>query len=182
MIRRKTTKEILGESIHELASKKAVDKITIKEIVENCGLSSATFYRHFQDKLDLIAWIFNYQMEDIFMDFCEGSETWRQVIFDMVSILANDQSFYRNALKHTEGPNSFFFSTYSRCQELLINYVRQRCEEDYTDEKEFDVIFYMRGIAYSISDWFLSDSTFTVDQITDFTYRAMPEGLKAYLN
>lgn len=118
MIRKKTTKEILGESLHELAATKAVDKITIKEIVENCGLSSATFYRHFQDKLDLIAWIFNYQMEDIFMDFCEGLETWRQAIFDLVSILANDRGFYQNALKHTDGPNSCFFSTYSLfCQE-----------------------------------------------------------------
>ena len=48
MIRRKTTKEIFGESIHELAEKKPLDKITVREIVENCGLSSATFYHHFQ--------------------------------------------------------------------------------------------------------------------------------------
>lgn len=181
MIRRKTTKELLGESIHELAAAKAVDKITIKEVVENCGLSSATFYRHFQDKLELIAWIFNYQMEYIFMDFCEGAETWRQAVFDMVSILANDQSFYKNALKHTDGPNSFFFSTHSRCRELLMEYIRQSCGEDYTDEMEFDVLFYMRGSSYSITDWFLNDSTFTVDQITDFICRAMPECLKPYL-
>ena len=44
MIRRKTTKEILGESVHELAAKKPIDKITVREIVENCGLSPATFY------------------------------------------------------------------------------------------------------------------------------------------
>ena len=50
VIRRKTTKEILGESIHELAAKKPVDKITVREIVENCGLSSASFYHHFHDK------------------------------------------------------------------------------------------------------------------------------------
>ena len=33
MIRKKTTKEILGESIQELALTKPVDKITVKEIV-----------------------------------------------------------------------------------------------------------------------------------------------------
>ena len=44
VIRRKTTKEILGESVHELAAKKPIDKITVREIVENCGLSPATFY------------------------------------------------------------------------------------------------------------------------------------------
>ncbi|MBE5925322.1 MAG: TetR/AcrR family transcriptional regulator [Lachnospiraceae bacterium] len=30
--------------------------IFIKVITENCGYSSATFYRQFKDKYDLIAW------------------------------------------------------------------------------------------------------------------------------
>lgn len=53
MIRRKTTKEILGESIHELAATKAVDKITIKEIVDNCALIAKEFpeiYESFSDE------------------------------------------------------------------------------------------------------------------------------------
>ena len=54
----KTTKEVLVESFMELSQKKDVDKITIKEIVGNCGLSPATFYRQFSDKYDLIAWAF----------------------------------------------------------------------------------------------------------------------------
>lgn len=61
LIRRKTTKELLGESIHELAQKKPVDKITVREITDNCGMAPATFYRHFHDKYELIAWIYNYQ-------------------------------------------------------------------------------------------------------------------------
>ena len=36
-------------------TKKSIDKITVKDITENCGYSSATFYRHFKDKYDLIA-------------------------------------------------------------------------------------------------------------------------------
>jgi len=55
-MKRKTAKEILTESFQELAAEKGIDKITIQEIVDNCGYSSATFYRHFKDKYDLIAW------------------------------------------------------------------------------------------------------------------------------
>ena len=57
-MKRKTTEEVLAESFQEVAAKKAVNRITIKDIVSNCGLSSTTFYRYYRDKEDLIAWIY----------------------------------------------------------------------------------------------------------------------------
>ena len=53
-MKRKTAKEILADSFRELAEQKTVDKITVKDITENCGYSTATFYRQFKDKYDLI--------------------------------------------------------------------------------------------------------------------------------
>ena len=55
-MKRKTAKEILADSFRELAGTKAIDKITVKDITDNCGYSTATFYRQFTDKYDLIAW------------------------------------------------------------------------------------------------------------------------------
>ena len=43
-MKRKTTKEILADSFRELAENKAVDKITIQEIVDNCEYSSVIKY------------------------------------------------------------------------------------------------------------------------------------------
>ena len=181
MVSRKTTKEILGESIHELAKVKPVDKITVREITENGGFSPATFYRHFQDKYDLIAWDYNNQMEKIFMGFCEGDKSWRQAIFDMVDILEKDRGFYHNALKHTEGPNSFFMSTHSRCMELLTEAILHFGKESVDEEMLFDARFYLRGISYSIIDWFLNDRSYSSDEIADYLFRAMPERLKKVL-
>ena len=33
-----------------------VEKITVKEICDTCGVTRQTFYRNFQDKYDLINW------------------------------------------------------------------------------------------------------------------------------
>ena len=57
-MKRKTAKEILSDSFRELAQVKPVDRITVKDITDNCGYSPATFYRQFKDKYDLIAWEF----------------------------------------------------------------------------------------------------------------------------
>ena len=49
-MRRKTTKEILAASFMELAGNKNSDKITIRDIVDNRGYSTAAFYRQFKEK------------------------------------------------------------------------------------------------------------------------------------
>ena len=64
-MKRKTAKEILDESFKELAQTKKIDKITVKDITENCGYSSATFYRQFKDKYDLIAWSYTQDIRSI---------------------------------------------------------------------------------------------------------------------
>lgn len=55
---RKTTKEIIADSFIELAETKAINRISIIDIVENCSLTKPTFYRYFKDKYDLISWIY----------------------------------------------------------------------------------------------------------------------------
>ncbi len=41
-MQRKTAKQILAESFREVAQTKSIDKITVKDITENRGYSSAT--------------------------------------------------------------------------------------------------------------------------------------------
>ena len=80
MIVQKTTKEILAESIQELAAEKSVEKITIKEITQNCGMTSTTFYNHFSDKYELLAWIYNASVEP-FLGKLGTDVSWRDCIW-----------------------------------------------------------------------------------------------------
>ena len=50
------TKQILEESLKKLMLKKPLDKITIRDLTEDCGISCMTFYYHFKDIYDLIEW------------------------------------------------------------------------------------------------------------------------------
>ena len=53
------TKQALANSLRHLLEKKSLSKITIKDIVEDCGVNRQTFYYHFQDVYDLVDWIFH---------------------------------------------------------------------------------------------------------------------------
>ncbi|MDO5397970.1 MAG: TetR/AcrR family transcriptional regulator [bacterium] len=52
-------KRKIANAYIELLKKKNVDKITIKDIVERCGLTRQSFYYHFHDIFDLIEWLMN---------------------------------------------------------------------------------------------------------------------------
>lgn len=50
------TKRALEQSLKNLSLKKPLNKITINDITEDCGISRRTFYYHFQDIYDLVEW------------------------------------------------------------------------------------------------------------------------------
>lgn len=51
-----TTKRALAASLKNLLLQKPLNKITINDIAEDCGISRMTFYYHFKDIYDLVEW------------------------------------------------------------------------------------------------------------------------------
>lgn len=49
-------KPMIAEAFIRLSKQKNIDKITVKDLVEACGISRQTFYYHFQDILEVIEW------------------------------------------------------------------------------------------------------------------------------
>ena len=59
------TKYALEQSLKKLLRERPLDKITIKDLVEDCGVNRQTFYYHFQDIYDLIAWSLNTEIDEL---------------------------------------------------------------------------------------------------------------------
>jgi probable dihydroxyacetone kinase regulator len=51
------TKNIIAESLRKALEKKPLNKITVSEIVADCGINRKTFYYHFEDLYDLLRWM-----------------------------------------------------------------------------------------------------------------------------
>ena len=52
------SKEAIINSFKQLMRKKSFDKISISDITNNCYLNRQTFYYHFQDKYELMNYIY----------------------------------------------------------------------------------------------------------------------------
>jgi AcrR family transcriptional regulator len=57
-LRIRRTHKFLQEAMIELITEKGFDAITVGDIAERAMINRATFYRHYQDKYDLVAKIF----------------------------------------------------------------------------------------------------------------------------
>ena len=48
------TKRALVASLKDLLAEKPLDKITVTDLTEHCGVNRMTFYVHFKDIYDLV--------------------------------------------------------------------------------------------------------------------------------
>jgi len=86
------TKRALEDSLKHLLLKKPVNKITINDITEDCGVNRMTFYYHFQNIYDLIEWSCR---EDAHRAI-EGNktyDTWQQGFLDIFRAVEENKPF-----------------------------------------------------------------------------------------
>lgn len=98
-----TTKHALADSFKKLLSKRSFDKITVKDIVEDCGVNRQTFYYHFHDIYDLIEWIFQDAADHVdedsldYNDWTSGLEKLGGFLLDNKVLILNAY----NSINHT---------------------------------------------------------------------------------
>ena len=60
------TKKVLAYALKNLMETRPLNKITVGDICEACDMNRKSFYYHFQDKYDLVNWIFYTEFFDEF--------------------------------------------------------------------------------------------------------------------
>ena len=63
------TKKALAASLKEAMRHKAFSKITVKEIIQSCGVNRNTFYYHFEDIYSLLRWMLTEEAIDVVKHF-----------------------------------------------------------------------------------------------------------------
>ena len=79
------TKQAMYHALKKLITTKSINKITIKDITDTCGLNRQTFYYHFKDIYDLLEWSF----QEEFRFICKNQSTpGRKFLLAQSNILA----------------------------------------------------------------------------------------------
>lgn len=95
---RNSTKALIADAYVTLTAQKPIDKITVKDVVEACGITRQTFYYHYQDLLEVIEWIVSRGIDDLIARTIEA-KTQREAIRVIVSSCEERPEFLDCLLK-----------------------------------------------------------------------------------
>lgn len=147
------TKRALALSIKELMETIPLAKISIHEIVDNCGINRQTFYYHFKDKFDLVNWIYYTEAIESIAD-CRNYEYWTDGMYKILVYFMKNKSFYINAL-NTPGQNAFDGYLFKETYDLImgvVNDISSGIKVSDTD-KNFIADFYTHAFVGITLQW-----------------------------
>ena len=156
--------------IAEMMRKMNVDKIRVVDICREAGIGRQTFYYHFQDKHDLLAWMFLQTMGDL-------------DIISVPDVIA--------ALKRMKEDYRFFSHAYEDSSlvpfwQYMLEYYVRRFEDSariclgvgkLDPATEFCIRMYSYGGIGMTREW-LNGSEMPAEELVRLYYTAMPELLK----
>ena len=148
-----TTKESLGAALKQMLTVKPIDKITVKDLVEICGVNRQTFYYHFDDVYDLLEWVFEEDANRVLPSEVVY-EHWRDDVMMFFKYLADNSVFALNIYKSTSRIYMlrYFKRRLQGCIRSFAIIVSDGKNIDRTDF-EFVVEFYANGVVGLISQW-----------------------------
>ncbi len=166
------TKYWIAEKMKDLMKTKSIDKIRITEICKAAMIERPTFYYHFRDKYDLVAWIFYsdaYGTDIVSVESAsKGMAKMKQEIL-----------FYKRAYEDSS-------------QNALWRYMLEYFVKRYTDlakeklgtevldtQLAYSIRFYCMGAVGMTREWVLNDNITSAQTVVEMMFRSMPENLRS---
>lgn len=148
-----STKEALGTALKKMLNIKPIDKITVKDLVEECGVNRQTFYYHFDDVYDLLEWVFEEDANRILPDEIFYDQ-WRENVMLFFKYLYENRSFVLNI--YNSQNRSYMLRYFKRRLHYCIHgfavIVAEGRNIEWSD-LEFVCEFYAQGVTGLISQW-----------------------------
>ena len=147
------TKEIIAKTFTELLDEKPMSKITVKDIVERCGVNRNTFYYNYKDIYDVLNSIFTQAIEENLRDVAEGGSFYEEYI-KAASLLVQ----YRDVVIHVyNSKNRDIVTDYLErvTAEIVRGYIARKSEGQNISDKDLEFIsyFYSYAIIGSTYKW-----------------------------
>lgn len=128
------TRKAIKTSFIKLLNEMAFDKITVKDIVKDCGVNRNTFYYHYQDIYELLREILSEETEKA-ASSVHDYNTWQEAILEATAFVRqNKKAAYHlyNSISRRDMEKYLYYVT----GEIMIDFVKKQegadsvCVED----------------------------------------------------
>lgn len=172
------TKHALAAALKELMAQKPIDKITIHDITERCGIRRQNFYYHFEDVYDLMRWMFQEEAVSLLRQH-EGTLLWQEGLLQLFRYIEENKAVCLCALRSVgrEHLKRFF--------ETDIHAIIHRTVEQFGHEVgtisagvteadiELTTHFYVVALTGMLESWLLGKIDRTPEELIFFADRTL---------
>lgn len=153
----KNTKYVIGESFKKILQRKPLNKITVTEIVSDCGVNRMTFYYHFKDIYDLLEWVC---VEDAkkTLEGIDKYENWQEGLLKLFDNIRKNKSLVMNAY-HSMSRDYIEMYIYRLTDNLFLDVVGEMDVDRVLSDKdkEFIASFYKYALLGIMLNWIEGD-------------------------
>lgn len=163
------TKKALAEALKQLLTRKPINKITINDITEQCGISRMTFYYHFKDIYDLAEWTLEEATQQIIGEN-RYADNWQQGFLDLLKEVKDNQKLYMNVYRSMDR-EAIERYLLKKVEPLLMPVVEKEAAEMgiSPEGKRVVAIFYTYAFIGVVLDWISKGMPLTPQQVVTLT-------------
>ena len=155
-------KREIKNSFIKLLTERPISQITVKDIVEDCGVNRNSFYYHFQDIPSLLEEIIVEMTAKVIVNLPEESTFEEKVTAALQEINLNKRMIY-----HIYGSSNREFyekQLMKICEHVTRTYIRSREYSERVDSKDLEfVISYLKCELFGqLIDWLNHDMSYDI--------------------
>ena len=162
------TKQLLCESLKKKMAVKPLDKISIREITEDCGLNRQTFYYHFEDIYDQVKWMYEQEAVSLLREH-ESILFWQEGLLLLFAYLEKNRAVCLCALR-SMGHEHVRRLFYDDLDDVLKNLVFSLGEQAHIPQEygEFLTHYFTLSLASLVESWLLGEMKETPEELVRF--------------
>lgn len=180
-MKKRKVEEIFVDSLLSLSNRMSMDKITVKKIVEESGLSHQTFYNYYNDKSDLILSVHKVYGQMLVDKLENGEISQEELLIENIKFYDENKDFMLNVLKNGKDNNSYFISSAENAYNVLYKYILKRKGINKLNK---DIDFYLRMYTYSsvlmYAYWAENMTDTSIEELASYLENSVPEKLRYY--
>ena len=165
-----TTKQAISAALKTLMAQKPLEKITVGEIMEQCGMVRQHFYYYFEDIYDLVRWMFQEEALSLLQQQ-QGALLWQEGLLQLFAYLQENRAVCLCALRSLSRSHikRFFHSDIYAIIHRTVTMVAGELG-DTGDDEDLEMLthFYVIALSGLIESWLLGEIDKTPQELISF--------------
>ncbi|NLV87431.1 MAG: TetR family transcriptional regulator [Clostridiales bacterium] len=166
------TMRVLAETLKKIMSAKSLDTITVKEIVEDCGMNRKTFYYNFRGISDLLKWMLVTDICAALNNNCK-TDTWRTGFSSVMEYLVENKEMMQSICDSKYWPEVRMYLS-KQCDRSMTVFVEdtlqvyEKKQNQIVNISDTNMKYIIRSysmLKFSLmEEWFLSGMKESIDE------------------